>query len=169
VADLRPARKTNRQAEMSAHDHATRPASSETKPDVDELDRALSNLAVGRSSKSAFKGAKLDARSQIRTAVSVAGSLMVRLGEVYADYAEASETAATTSNAKARTKLERLAEAKRVQLGELRRTINALSPLNATLLKAGKIVHDADLDRLLKQVNITGTSLLDALCEGTDP
>jgi len=173
MPDLRPGRKTNRQAEMSAREHATDPdkATKAKKPATqnDEMDRALLGMAEDAAGRRAFKGAKLDARAQIRTATAIAGTLIMRLDAALEQYTDACAEAL-----KARTKVQKKdaaakAESLRQQLGELRRTINVMAPLNAALLKAGKVVHDADLDRLIKQVTITGTSHFDAMCEGQAP
>ena len=165
MSDLRPGRKSNRQAELSALEHATDSLPVADTEDRDELDESLSGVAKTPESKKAYKSAKLNARSQIRTATAIAGTLIMRLDAALGEYVAACNEAANCTT-KARSKLERIAEAKRLQLGELRRTCNVMGPLNTVLLKAGKVVHDADLDRLLRSVTITGTSHFDDLCTG---
>lgn len=129
------------------------------------LDKAIQRTLAKGTRRGAYQGAALNARSQVRTAVGVAGVLMIRLVDAYEEYVAAAEQAAACKT-KARKTLERVAESKRQQLAELRRTINAVGPLNATMLKAGKVVHDADLDRLLRVVEITGTKHMDEQLEG---
>ena len=164
MPDLRPGRKSNRQAEVSAYEHGA-PAAKKPKADpIDALELAL-GLTVGKASPGAFKGATLNARKQIRVAVATAGALMMQLDAAFQSYAEACDAALEAKGPRRKT-LAAVAEGKRQQLAELRRTINALAPLNAQLLKAGKLVHDGDFDRLLRQVQITGTSHFDRLCEG---
>lgn len=161
---------------MSAREHATTTApSSKTakgKKAVtqnDEMDRALLGMAKDTAARKAFKGAKLDARAQIRTATAIAGTLLMRLDQAYEAYTDACEEALEAKTKATKRDAAAKAESLRQQLAELRRTINVMAPLNAALLKAGKVVHDADLDRLIKQVTITGTSHFDAMCEGTEP
>lgn len=171
ASDLRPDRKRNRQAELSAHEHAKdsgrKPPQSRQKAEVDDLDKALSSVARGATSKRAFK-AKLSARGQIRTSISLAAALIVRLDEAFDAFVAAADASAACTT-KARTKLKRIADAKQAQLDELRKTVQTMTGLNNGILKAGKVVHDADLDRLLRNVQITGTDHMDKLLEGDAP
>lgn len=152
---------------MSAREHATDAPKRRGRPrKSDAPDGALEDLAKDPAARRAYRGTKLDARSQIRTATAIAGALMMRLDAAYEAFVEACG-AADGARTKAQKKAAAAAaEAKRLQLAELRRTVNVLAPLNAMLLKAGKVVHDADLDRMLRQVKITGTAHFDALVEG---
>ena len=165
MPDLRRDRKSSRQGELSAFKQATETGKKRAAP-TDELDHALSGLAKDAPGKKAFKGAKLDARSQIRTATATAGTLIMRLDAAFAAYTDACDIAAQARTRAEKKKTAAKAESKRVQLAELRRTINVMGPLAAMLLKAGKLTHDGDFDRLLKQVKIEGTGHFDRQCEG---
>ena len=138
--------------------------------ETDALDRLMNErLSDDPIVQKACKSIRLNAQAKLRTAAAAAASLILRLNTAITDYQRDVEALGEQklSKAKMRDALT-LLEVKRGMLGELRRTINAIGPLNKQLAVIGKLAHEADFDRMFRQIRIDGTEHFDDLCEGED-